>query len=96
MMPALGSPSLAPETANNVLFQEVQRAWDVWFYKLLCAILVVAMMAIGTVCWRHHAPVTAMIMFGIGAGWYWMFAVMALFTEVRKDALYVRFHPFHL
>ena len=32
----------------------------------------------------------------LGVGIYWLFAAMALLTEIRKDALYVRFRPLHL
>lgn len=90
-------------SSGAVHFREVQRftQWWVWLIVLGIAALMwygfVEQIVFGRPFGDNPAPdwmvIVFLALFGIGLPW--LFIVAALKTEVRADALYVRFIPFH-
>jgi hypothetical protein len=90
--------------SGQVYFREVQRftQWWVWLIVLGIAALMwygfIEQLVFGRPFGDHPAPDWMLILFLalFGIGMPWLFIAAALRTEVRADALYVRFIPFHL
>lgn len=88
----------------QVLFYEQQRFTQLWLWVLLLGICAVSWWAFGQQIilkqpfGEHPAPdwglyvILALVGFGLPV----LFLFCRLVTEVRTDALYVRFVPFHL
>jgi len=95
---------MARAESGQVYFREVQRftQWWVWLFVLGIAALMwygfVEQIVFSRPFGDHPAPDWMLILFLalFGIGMPWLFIIAALRTEVRADALYVRFVPFHL
>jgi len=92
--------------SEAVYFREVQRCWHWWpWVPVISAAVFVWMAFIMQILFGVSAGelggkpvpdwliIVLFVLFGIGAPW--LLSSLTLTTEVRTDAVYVRFFPFH-